>query len=50
MGYGHPVWEAYMGMSEGEPQPITQMNVGGDWERRFWGVKEGVVERVRMYS
>ena len=41
---------AYMGIRLGEPQPMMQMNVGGDWERRFWGEKEGLAPRVRMYS
>lgn len=48
MGKGHDVAVAYMGISEGEPQPMTDMNVGGSRERRESGVTEA--ESVRRYS
>ena len=48
MGKGQLVVDAYMGIREGEPQPIMQMKVGVGRERR----EEGDMEswRVRMYS
>lgn len=48
MGKGQEVAAVYMGIREGEPQPITAMKVGmGSW-RRESEVMEA--ERVRRYS
>ena len=48
MGKGQAVAEAYMGIREGEPQPMMAMKVGVGRFRRESGVMEEV--RVRRYS